>query len=146
MGYILKWWGFDPSNPWLIFMPIPFLSFGIGGLFTLMMSMTADVCDLDELDNGMPRKEGTFGAIYWWMVKLGQALALVLGGLVLKMVGFIPDAPIQSMETMTNLRIADAVIPALTAALAILVMWKYGLNEKRARSIKEELVKRRGEL
>ena len=50
--------------------------FGIGGLFTLMMSMTADVCDLDELNNGMPRKEGTFGAIYWWMVKLGQGLAL----------------------------------------------------------------------
>ena len=53
-----------------------------------MMSMTADVCDLDELENGMPRKEGTFGAIYWWMVKLGQALALVLGGLSFKLVGF----------------------------------------------------------
>ncbi|MEM7227016.1 MAG: hypothetical protein AAF495_28875, partial [Pseudomonadota bacterium] len=36
---------------------------------------SADVCDLDELENGMPRKEGTFGAIYWWMVKLGQAIA-----------------------------------------------------------------------
>ncbi|MBE0640995.1 MAG: MFS transporter, partial [Bacteroidales bacterium] len=84
VGYILKWWGFNPENPWLMFMPIPLLVFGIGGLFTLMMSMTADVCDLDELENGMPRKEGTFGAIYWWMVKLGQGLALVLGGLVLK--------------------------------------------------------------
>ncbi|HRZ77815.1 MAG TPA: MFS transporter, partial [Bacteroidales bacterium] len=78
VGYALKWWGFNPENPWMMFMPIPFLVFGIGGLFTLMMSMTADVCDLDELENGMPRKEGTFGAIYWWMVKLGQGLALVL--------------------------------------------------------------------
>ena len=84
VGYGLKWWGFNPEIPWLMFMPIPLMSFGIGGLFTLMMSMTADVCDLDELYNGMPRKEGTFGAIYWWMVKLGQALALVLGGLVLE--------------------------------------------------------------
>ena len=144
----MSWFSIDTSqgSPWLIFLPLPLMAFGLGGLFTLMMSMTADVCDLDELDNGMPRKEGTFGAIYWWMVKLGQALALVLGGLVLKMVGFISDAPTQSMETMTNLRIADAVIPALTAGLAILVMWRYGLNEKRARSIKEELVKRRGEL
>ncbi|MEP0461295.1 MAG: MFS transporter, partial [Flavobacteriaceae bacterium] len=64
VGYILKWWGFSPENPWLIFMPIPFMAFGLGGLFTLMMSMTADVCDLDELEHGMPRKEGTFGAIY----------------------------------------------------------------------------------
>ena len=146
LGYILKWWGFDPGNPWLMFIPVPFMAFGLGGLFTLMMSMTADVCDLDELENGMPRKEGTFGAIYWWMVKLGQALALVLGGLVLKLVGFISEAPTQSTETMTNLRIADIVIPSITAAFAIWVMWKYSLTEDRARKIKEDLVSRRGEL
>ncbi len=146
LGYILKWWGFNPANPWLIFMPVPLMAFGIGGLFTLMMSMTADVCDLDELNNGMPRKEGTFGAIYWWMVKLGQALALVLGGLVLKLVGFDQNAATQTAETMVNLRIADIVIPAVTAALAIGVMWKYSLSEERAREIKAELVKRRGEL
>jgi GPH family glycoside/pentoside/hexuronide:cation symporter len=146
VGYILKWWGFDPGNPWLMFMPIPFMAFGLGGLFTLMMSMTADVCDLDELENGMPRKEGTFGAIYWWMVKMGQALALVLQGFVLKMVGFISDAPTQTAETMTNLRIADIVIPVATAGIAIIVMWKYSLTEERAREIKAELVERRGEL
>ena len=146
VGYILKWWGFDPGNPWLLFMPIPFMAFGLGGLFTLMMSMTADVCDLDELKNGMPRKEGTFGAIYWWMVKLGQALALVLGGLVLKLVGFDQNAATQTTETLMNLRIADIVIPAATAGLAIVVMWKYSLNEERAKEIKAELVKRRGEL
>lgn len=146
IGYILKWWAFDPDNPLLLFLPVPFMAFGLGGLFTLMMSMTADVCDLDELKNGMPRKEGTFGAIYWWMVKLGQALALVLGGLVLKLVGFDQNEIVQNAETMTQLRIADIVIPVVTASLAILVMWKYSLDETRAREIKEELVERRGEL
>ena len=146
MGYVLKWWGFDPGNPWLMFMPIPFMAFGLGGLFTLMMSMTADVCDLDELENGMPRKEGTFGAIYWWMVKMGQALALVLQGFVLKFVGFISDAETQSIDTMTNLRIADIVIPAATAGIAIWIMWNYSLSETRAKEIKETLVERRGEL
>ncbi|MEM6515667.1 MAG: MFS transporter [Bacteroidota bacterium] len=146
VGYILKWWGFNPENPWLIFMPIPFMAFGLGGLFTLMMSMTADVCDLDELENGMPRKEGTFGAIYWWMVKLGQALALVLGGLVLKIVGFNQDAVTQTAETMFNLRIADILIPSLTAGLAIWVMYRYSLTEARAKEIKAELVARRGKL
>lgn len=146
IGYSLKWWGFNPENPWLIFMPLPLMVFGIGGLFTLMMSMTADVCDLDELNNGMPRKEGTFGAIYWWMVKLGQALALVLGGLVLKLVGFDQNATIQAAETITKLRIADIAIPALTALIAIIVMWKYDLTEAKAREIKAMLVARRGEL
>jgi glycoside/pentoside/hexuronide:cation symporter, GPH family len=146
IGYALKWWGFSPGNPWLMFMPVPLMVFGIGGLFTLMMSMTADVCDLDEFKNGMPRKEGTFGAIYWWMVKLGQALALVLGGLVLKLVGFDQNAAVQTAETMTNLRLADILIPAITAGFAILVMWKYDLTEEKAREIKEELINRRGEL
>lgn len=146
VGYILKWWAFDKGNPYLLFMPIPFMAFGLGGLFTLMMSMTADVCDLDELENGMPRKEGTFGAIYWWMVKLGQALALVLGGAVLKFVGFDGAAIHQSAETMYSLRLADVIIPSATAALAILVMWSYSLNESRAKKIKEQLIERRGEL
>jgi GPH family glycoside/pentoside/hexuronide:cation symporter len=146
IGYLLKWWGFNPENPWLMFMPLPLMVFGIGGLFTLMMSMTADVCDLDELNNGMPRKEGTFGAIYWWMVKLGQALALVLGGLVLKLVGFDQNAAVQTAETITKLRIADIAIPAFTALLAILVMWKYDLTETKAREIKMMLIERRGEL
>ncbi len=146
VGYALKWWGFNPENPWMMFMPIPLMVFGIGGLFTLMMSMTADVCDLDELENGMPRKEGTFGAIYWWMVKLGQGLALVLGGLVLKLVGFDQNATIQTADTIVNLRLADILVPAITAGLAIVVMWKYDLSEDKARKIKEELVSRRGEL
>ncbi len=146
VGYGLKWWAFNPNNPWLIFMPIPLMAFGIGGLFTLMMSMTADVCDLDELQNGMPRKEGTFGAIYWWMVKLGQALALVLGGLVLKIVGFDQTLAQQATDTMIKLRLADIFIPAITAALAIWVMWNYTLTEEKAREVKEQLEARRGQL
>jgi len=144
----MTWFSIDTSqgSPWLIFLPIPFMAFGLGGLFTLMMSMTADVCDLDELENGMPRKEGTFGAIYWWMVKIGQSIALFLGGLVLKMVGFISDAPTQTAETMHSLRIADIIIPSLTAGIAIRVMYKYSLSEARAREIKKQLVERRGEL
>ena len=130
----------------MMFVPIPLLAFGLGGLFTLMMSMTADVCDLDELNNGMPRKEGTFGAIYWWMVKLGQGLALVLGGFVLKLIGFDGAAAAQSPETIINLRLADIIIPSLTAGLAIIVMWNYDLNEEKAHEIKAELVRRRGEL
>lgn len=146
VGYALKWWGFSPDNPWLMFIPVPFFVFGIGGLFTLMMSMTADVCDLDELYNGVPRKEGTFGAIYWWMVKLGQGIALVLGGLVLKLVGFDQNMAIQTTETLTNLRLADITIPAIAAALAIWVMWGYDLTEAKAKEIKATLVARRGEM
>lgn len=142
VGYVLKWWGFNPSNPWMMFIPIPFLSFGIGGLFTLMMSMTADVCDLDELKNGT-RREGTFGAVYWWMVKLGTAVALLTSGAVLNLVGFDQNATVQNPDSITHLRIADIVIPVVTAILAILIMWKYDISEKKSHEIREALTKQR---
>jgi len=146
VGYGLKWWGFDPGNPWLMFIQIPFMSFGIGGLFTLMMSMTADLCDLDELNNGMPRKEGTFGAVYWWMVKIGSALALGLSGLILSWVGWNQNEPTQTMETLTNLRIADIIIPIVTALLAVVFMWKYDITEEKAHEIRKTLEEKRGKL
>jgi GPH family glycoside/pentoside/hexuronide:cation symporter len=144
-GYVLKWWGFNPANPWLMFIPIPFLSFGIGGLFTLMMSMTADVCDLDELNNG-ERREGMFGAVYWWMVKLGTAIALLTSGVVLSMVGFDQSVDKQTVDTITNLRIADIIIPVFTALMAIVIIWKYNVTEKRALEIREVLIERRGKV
>lgn len=145
-GYILKWWGFDPENPYMLFLPIPLMAFGMGCLFTLMMSMTADVCDLDELENGMPRKEGTFGAIYWWMIKVGQGLALVFSGIILSFLGYDPKQSIQTADALTGMRITDIALPVTTALLAIWVMWDYNLDEKRAKEIKDELVARRGEL
>ncbi len=145
-GYVLKWWGFHPGLPWLMFMPLPLMSFGIGGLFTLMMSMTADVCDYDELLNGMPRKEALFGAVYWWMVKLGTSLALFLSGVILSVVGFDQNVQVQTEQTITSLRLADISIPAIAGILAILVMWKYDITEKKAREIRDELVSRRGRL
>lgn len=140
----MSWFSIDVGDgvPWLIFLPIPLFAFGMGGLFTLMMSMTADVCDLDELENGMPRKEGTFGAIYWLMVKIGQSIALVLGGAILSIVGFDPDSTTQTVETMNNLRIADIIVPAGTAALAFFVMYRYDLDEDRVNEIAAELEKR----
>jgi len=145
VGYALKWWGFNPSNPFLMFLPIPLLSFGIGGLFTLMMSMTADVCDLDELNNGT-RREATFGAVYWWMVKLGTALALLTSGAVLNLVGFDVDATEQTVDTLTKLRIADIVIPVIMGAFAIWIMLKYDVTEKKANEIREALIARRGKV
>jgi len=108
--------------------------------------MTADVCDLDELNNGMPRKEGTFGAVYWWMVKLGTAVALLSSGVVLEMVGFDQNIKVQTVETITRLRIADILIPSVTGLFAIVIMWKYDITVQKAHEIRRLLVERRGEL
>ena len=143
VGYALFWWAFRPGTPLLMLAPLPLFAFGIGGLFTLMNSMTADVCDLDELNTGL-RREGTFGAIYWWMVKFGFAAAGGLSGLIMAAVGFVADAPSQAAGVMTGMRIAYSLVPIAGALLAIWFMRNYDLTEQRAHEIRAELERRRG--
>jgi len=142
-GYVLFWWCFNPQNPWLMFIPLPLFAFGIGSLFTMMMSMTADVCDLNELKTGM-RREGVFGAIYWWMVKFGFAIAGLLSGLILSIVGFDQDVNQQTTETLEALKLAYILVPMTGTLIAIAVMSRYDLSEQKAHEIRLQLEQKRG--
>lgn len=141
-GYLSFWWCFNPENPWLMFLPLPLFSFGIGGLFTIMMSMTADICDLDELTTGA-RREGVFAAVYWWMVKLGFAIAGLVGGLIMQVVGFDQDVQVQTPEALSGLRLAYIVIPITGTVIAMAVMSRYNLDEARSRDIRRQIAERK---
>jgi GPH family glycoside/pentoside/hexuronide:cation symporter len=138
VGYIMFWFLFVPGKPYLFLIALPFFSFGIGSLFTLMMSMTADVCDLDELRTDK-RREGLFGAIYWLMVKFGQAFAGLLSGLIMAYVGFTAGADTQPDGAITGLRIFYSALPIAGTVIAIIVMWNYDLTEAKAHEIRAEL-------
>lgn len=143
IGYILFWFLFVPGKPYLFLIALPFFSFGIGGLFTLMMSMTADVIDLDELNTGK-RREGIFGAIYWWMVKCGFAIAGLLSGLIMAWVSFTPNAPAQPEGAVTGMRLFYTFFPIAGTLLAMLVMKDYDITEERAKEVRAELEARKG--
>lgn len=146
IGYALKWVGYNPGHPYWLLFAAPFVAFGTGSLFTLMGSMISDVCDYDELLTNK-RREGVFGAIYWWMVKVGMALAGLLTGILLKASGFdVALAGDQSARTLLLLRVFDVSIPAATSAIAILIMATYTITEARAHEIRIELERRRGKL
>ena len=142
VGYILLWFLFVPGKPYMFIFALPFFSFGIGSLFTLMMSMTADVCDLDELQYGK-RREGIFGAIYWWMVKFGFAIAGLLSGAIISLVGFNPTAEVQTEGAVTGLRIFYSGLPILGTLIAILVMRNYDLTEEKSNEIRRQLNERK---
>jgi len=142
IGYISLLFLFVPGKPYLFLFALPFISFGIGSLFTLMMSMTSDVIDIDELNTGK-RREGIFGAIYWWMVKFGLAIAGLLSGLILSFIDFQSGAPTQTYETMFELRLFFSAIPMIGTLIAIWVMYDYDVNEEKAREISAALAKRK---
>ncbi|MEO1655196.1 MAG: MFS transporter, partial [Bacteroidota bacterium] len=141
-GYASLWFLFVPGKPWMFIFSLPFHSFGIGSLFVLMMSMTADVIDLDELNHGV-RREGVFGAIYWYMVKFGFAIAGGLSGVILTVVGFDGNASVQPEGAVDGLRMFFSGFPMLGTIIAMYLMHDYDVDEARANEIRAELEKRK---
>jgi GPH family glycoside/pentoside/hexuronide:cation symporter len=144
-GYALKWFCYNPEIPWLLLVPAPFMAFGLGALFTLMGSMIADVCDLDELET-YQRREGMFGSIYWWVVKLGMALALAGGGFLLNATGF--DVELNGNQTeraIFLMRLFDVLVPFVCSGLAIWAVYAFPITEEMAHEVRLKLEQRRGE-
>jgi len=144
VGYLMLWFLFIPGKPYLFIFALPFFSFGIGSLFLLMMSMTADVIDIDELNTGL-RREGTFGAIYWLMVKFGFAIAGGLSGVIMSSVGFDSGQTLQPEGAVDGLRLAFSGIPIIGTLIAMYVMRNYSVTEESAVGIRTKLDERKAE-
>jgi GPH family glycoside/pentoside/hexuronide:cation symporter len=144
VGYALKWFCYTPDNPWLVLIPAPLMAFGLAGLFTLMPSMIADVVDMDEL-NTNERREGMYGSIFWWVVKLGQAVAIAGGGVLLNATGFdVNLGGDQAAQTIVYMRLFDAIVPCLASGIAIWAIASYTITEEKAHEVRKQLEDRRG--
>lgn len=144
LGYALKWVCYNPEVPWLLLLPAPLIAFGLGGLFTIMPSMIADVVDMDEL-NTHERREGMYGSIFWWVVKLGMAAAIAAGGFMLNATGF--DVALegnQAESTIVIMRLFDAFVPAVASGIAIWAIASFSITEEKAHEVRLELERRRG--
>ena len=143
-GYALKWVCYNPDHPWWLLIPAPFLAFAFGGLFTLMPSMIADVVDMDELNTNQ-RREGMYGSIFWWVVKLGQAAAIAAGGFLLNATGFdVALAGDQSEHAIFMMRLFDVCVPFIASGLAIWAIATFSISEETAHEVRLELERRRG--
>jgi glycoside/pentoside/hexuronide:cation symporter, GPH family len=146
LGYALKWFCYNPEIPWLVILPAPLLAFGLGGLFTILPAMIADVVDLDELQTH-ERREGMYGSIFWWVVKLGMAAALAAGGFLLNATGFdVALAGNQAAHTITLMRLFDAFLPFLASGVAIWAIATFSITEERAHEVRAQLEARRGKV
>ena len=143
IGYIMLYFLFIPGKPWMYIIALPFFSFGIGSLFTIMMSMTADVIDIDEINTGK-RREGVFGAIYWWMVKVGYGIAGALSGVIIIVVGFNSDlTTIDQQSAVDGLHAFFCFFPMIGTIIAMLIMRNYSITEEKSNEIRAELQKRK---
>ena len=144
LGYALKWFCYNPDMPLLLLLPAPLMAFGLGGLFTLMGAMMGEVCDMDELQTE-ERREGMYASIFWWVVKLGMAVALAAGGVLLNVTGFdVALGGNQSEHTIFLMRLFDVFVPFVASGLAIWIIYLYPITEEKAFEIRRALEARRG--
>ncbi|HOW35271.1 MAG TPA: MFS transporter [Candidatus Omnitrophota bacterium] len=142
-GYVLKWVGYNQQYPYLLIVAAPFLAFHLGSLFTIVCSMVADVCDLDELQTGT-RREGMFSGIFWWVQKLGMAGASLLAGILLNATGFKQALGLnQTADALFYMRVCDVGIPIVTSLIAIYIIMTFDITEAKAYDIRQQVERRR---
>jgi GPH family glycoside/pentoside/hexuronide:cation symporter len=111
---------------------------GMSAIWVLTNSCIADVCDEDELRTGM-RREGFYGAVFSFTMKLGAGLGLGVAGIFLDIIGFDKDLAMQPTATVTKMRLMFAGMPALFFLLAAVMAIMYPITRKRHRQIQRQL-------
>jgi len=144
VGTLSKWFCYHPDYPYLQLVPVLLMGPGMAAFWTLIGSMVADVCDVDELQNGV-RREATLGAVHAWAFKVGLSVALLLSGFVLTWSGFHAEAGgAQADGVLTTMRVLFTFFPAVALVITIWLIMRFPITEQSAYDTRRELEKRRG--
>lgn len=142
VGGALKWFIFTPDIRWLLIIDAVFCTAVWTAMTMLIPSMMADVCDEDELLHGQ-RREGLFVALHNWVTSISAAIALLLAGLSLNLIGF--DAHLQGEQLPVSILSMRIILVFGTVAFALLSLWclhYYRLNTERSQHISQQLRQR----
>ncbi|MDF7824514.1 MFS transporter [Pontiellaceae bacterium B12227] len=137
-GYLSQGFTYNPANPYLEIISFCTIAPGVAFIWIILPSMLADICDVDELQTGL-RREGMYGAVYGWLLKIGVTIGLSLSGFVLTIAGIVPSQEIQSPEAIRTLRILFSLVPFTFTLAAALLMARYPLTEERVNELKQQL-------
>jgi GPH family glycoside/pentoside/hexuronide:cation symporter len=143
-GILASWWALDPRWPYAQVLTTAVTMLGMPGCWLLIGSMVADICDEDELKTGR-RREGMFGAVNGFVLKVAAAVTSLIGGAMLSFSGFNPDqANAGQMSAATALAMKNLIVgaQALGIILAILVVAFYPITRRRAEETRRILDER----
>lgn len=94
---------------------------GIGLFNMVTWAFITDIIDYQEVTTGK-REDGTVYAVYSFARKLGQALAGGVGGFVLTAIGYISEAPVQTVEVSERIYSISTLVPGICYLLVFLIM------------------------
>lgn len=138
-GGILKWFIFTPDSRWVIIFDAMFCTAVWTTMTMLIPSMLADLCDEDELEHDK-RREGLFVSVHTWVVNISMALAVLIAGLCLNIIGF--DATKQSAQTagsIHSMRLILSLGTVFFSLLPLLFLQYYRIDETKSRETRQKL-------
>jgi sugar (glycoside-pentoside-hexuronide) transporter len=116
------------------------LSFGVSS--PLLWAMMADVADFSEWKTGRRATAMIFAATVF-ALKAGLALGRALGGWLLSLFGYLPDAPQQTAQGLFGIRLTASIVAgAAFLAVAVCLLF-YSIDKKLNLTISNELAERR---
>ncbi len=137
---ILAWFFANSPVPFIIFACVAF--FGTAFINTLNWALVSDAVEYGEWKTGK-RSEGLVYSFFIFFRKLSQAVAGFIPGLVLSLVGYIPNA-VQSAGALKGIKGLMFIYPGVLAIATALVMaFLYKLSDVRYSEILADLNKRK---
>lgn len=141
-----SWWLLTPAAPWLRIVFSGLNGLAATGFWVILPSMGVDVVDHDELQHG-ERLEGAFSAARSWILKVSMSLSMAAAGILVEWTGFNRDlGGAQTADTIFQLRLLFALIPAFALTIALLLVQRFPLTQSRMAEIRAELEQRRGKV
>ena len=110
--------------------------FGLGAMYSLPISMYADVVTLEQYQTGVNRS-GAFLGYYSFTYNLSNSISMLFIGILLDAIKFDPSEPIQAMSVQNGLGTIVFCGCSVALALAILLFSRYKV--KRADVLKAQL-------
>jgi GPH family glycoside/pentoside/hexuronide:cation symporter len=95
--------------------------------------MVPETIELDAIKTG-ERKEGAYYGMWTFISKVGQALSVVIAGLILSLGGYAANQ-VQTPGAKIAIRIIIGPLPAIILIGAIVLVQFYPLNEKKYKEL-----------
>jgi GPH family glycoside/pentoside/hexuronide:cation symporter len=114
---------------------------GNGIVVPMTFSMVADTSEINKYHTGV-LKDGSYSAMFSFMLKAATSLGLFITGYCLEWIGFVSGSETQTPDAIFNLAIATFVSGIIFAFLGMLIVMKYPVNRAFMAGIKSALAKR----
>jgi GPH family glycoside/pentoside/hexuronide:cation symporter len=140
------WFCYNPDFPWLAIAPGLLNGILIGGLWTVVPAMKADIVDDDEARTS-ERREGSFESIFSWFQKLTGTIFAGVSGFIVIAAGFQIDLGANQAEgVFTRMILMMSLVPVFLGAIQLLLILKWPLTANRMDEIRGILEARRGKI